>query len=110
MCEQFRWSEDKRDDLNAACRALANYHTTSYPINENDGDAVTTSRKKLYQVETKTYQCKQKSELKCRESRKHRVSCYLSHKNSSDVRGLKLTTSNAGNALSHLHLSSLANL
>lgn len=53
MFKQFRWSEDKYDDLFVVCVALTSYHITSRPIIENDCDADITFRKKLHHVEVR---------------------------------------------------------
>lgn len=39
MFRKFRFSEYKYDDVFFVCMALSNYHITSHPIRDNDGDA-----------------------------------------------------------------------
>lgn len=68
MSKQYRWSEDKHDDLFTVCMALTSYHVSSHPIKENDGDAAIKFRKRVHRVGTTTCERKQASELKYQEN------------------------------------------
>lgn len=93
--KQYRWSEEKYDDLFMVCSALTNFHISFYPLRDDDLDMSMNARKKLYAIGISASEKKRVAQMRYRENRKKKLRSYLD-------RGAQSSHLNGGIALEHI--------